>query len=104
MPIYHNRSRNARVRLKIRRIILNLPEAFITKYQKLLGTESERFFASFEQPVKHGFRVNPLKKALPATIDLSEPTPFSRWGYFGRVKGKSMEHQTGAVYSQEPVP
>lgn len=81
---------------------MNLPEAFITKYQKLLGTESERFFASFEQPVKHGFRVNPLKKALPATIDFSEPTPFSRWGYFGRVKGKSMEHQTGAVYSQEP--
>ncbi|UQS86618.1 RsmF rRNA methyltransferase first C-terminal domain-containing protein [Nicoliella spurrieriana] len=81
---------------------MQLPEQFKLKYQQLLGAQATAFFNSFDQPVNHAFRINPLKQALPTEVDLSHPVPHCQWGYYGKVNGKSVDHQSGAVYSQEP--
>lgn len=82
---------------------MQLPEEFKNKYRQLLGeTEAESFLASFSQPVHHGFRINPLKAALPVDVDLSHPLAHCRFGYAGDINGKTVAHQSGAVYSQEP--
>ncbi|MHA8262952.1 RsmB/NOP family class I SAM-dependent RNA methyltransferase [Lactobacillaceae bacterium Melli_B3] len=81
---------------------MQLPEHFKLKYQKLLGDEAAAFFTSFEKPVNHAFRINPLKQSLPEEESLKHPVPHCQWGYYGKVNGKSVDHQSGAVYSQEP--
>lgn len=82
---------------------MQLPEKFIEKYQRLLGDEAPTFLASFDQPSQSGFRVNPLKAAPQATIDQAAgKVPYVPTGYYGGVDGKSLDHVTGAIYSQEP--
>jgi NOL1/NOP2/sun family putative RNA methylase len=85
---------------------VKLPTAFIAKYQQLLGIESADFFTALEtQPVK-GFRLNTMKPQ--ATTMLAKfgpdkmPAPYASNAYIGEVKGKSLLHQAGYVYSQEP--
>lgn len=41
-------------------------------------------------------------RTTPSDLDLSDPVPYSQWGYYGKVAGHSLDHQSGAVYSQEP--
>lgn len=77
-----------------------LPKDFEVKYRDLLGQEAEAFFASFDQPAISGFRVNPLKETQQS---FAQPIPHTPWGYYGKVSGKSPEHVTGLVYSQEPA-
>ncbi|TWT12393.1 RsmF rRNA methyltransferase first C-terminal domain-containing protein [Streptococcus sp. sy004] len=77
-----------------------LPQAFIDKYRELLGEEADAFFASFDQPARSAFRINPLKKQK---IDFPNPIPNTEWGYYGKISGKSPEHVTGLIYSQEPA-
>ncbi|MBS9338480.1 RNA methyltransferase [Fructobacillus sp. M2-14] len=80
-----------------------LPEAFIAKYQDLLQEESGPFFDSLSGQVDKGFRINPLKADQnPVNLDLSKPIAWSKFGYFGQVDGKGVDHTTGLVYSQEP--
>jgi len=81
---------------------VNLPADFITKYQRLLGDEADDFFASFDQPSTTGYRVNPSHRNLPVDVTTAEAVPYEPWGHFGSVKGRSLMHQSGAVYSQEP--
>ncbi|ANZ63786.1 RNA methyltransferase [Secundilactobacillus paracollinoides] len=81
---------------------MNLPEDFIKKYTQLLGDEAPAFLASFDQPEYSGFRINPLRASLPKNVDLSQPVPYTKWGYYGKVTGHTVAHQSGAVYSQEP--
>lgn len=82
---------------------MNLPTDFITKYQKLMGEEqAAAFIASFSQPSTPGFRVNPLKVSQPEDLDLTHPTAHCQFGYHGQVSGKTVDHKSGAVYSQEP--
>ncbi|EKK20955.1 tRNA and rRNA cytosine-C5-methylase [Fructilactobacillus florum 8D] len=81
---------------------MQLPPAFISKYQALLGAEAIPFLDSFQAPAVHGFRINPLKPPANLTIDLSHPIPTVPNGYYGKVAGKTPEHQSGYVYSQEP--
>lgn len=80
-----------------------LPEAFIAKYQDLLQEESGPFFDALSQSVDKGFRINPLKQDQ-NTVDLNldRPISWSKYGYFGQVDGKGVDHTTGLVYSQEP--
>lgn len=84
---------------------MQLPSAFKTKYQHLLGEEAPAFLKvlSTEESVS-GFRVNPLKKVLPQeTINKAEgKVPYVPTGYYGQVNGKSLDHVTGWLYSQEP--
>lgn len=87
---------------------MKLPEAFIKKYQGLLGTEASAFFAALtEGQVQKGFRYNPLKPASLAQIEQYypeklRPAPYASTGFLGAVSGKSLIHQAGLVYSQEP--
>lgn len=83
---------------------MQLPSAFKTKYQRLLGEEASDFLAALEEKSYSGFRINPLKPALPQeTIDDADgKVPYVPTGYYGQVSGKSLDHVTGWVYSQEP--
>ncbi len=80
---------------------MNLPEDFIKKYTQLLGDEAPAFLASFDQPEYSGFRIN-IAGILAKNVDLSQPVPYTKWGYYGKVTGHTVAHQSGAVYSQEP--
>ena len=77
-----------------------LPEKFIEKYRHLLGDEADDFLVTFNQEPISGFRVNPLKNAQ-QTFD--NPIINTPWGYYGKISGKSPEHVSGLVYSQEPA-
>lgn len=79
---------------------MQLPQDFIDKYNHLLGSEAQAFFESFEQDPISGFRTNPLKESQ---LDFEQPIPNMTWSYYGKVSGKSPEHVTGLVYSQEPA-
>ncbi|AXQ78735.1 RNA methyltransferase [Streptococcus chenjunshii] len=77
-----------------------LPDAFIQKYQELLGQEAAAFFASLKEEPVPAFRTNPLKKSQQS---FSCTIPNTDWGHYGKISGKSAEHVTGLVYSQEPA-
>ena len=82
---------------------MRLPDGFKEKYQKLLGEEAQPFLASFDQAVEKGFRVNPLKGTVKLhDHSIDQPISYSDWGYYGKVNGKTIDHQSGLVYSQEP--
>ena len=79
---------------------MNFPNGFKEKYQHLLGEDAAAFFATFDQDAVAAFRTNPLKEAQKVFDD---PIPNTPWGHYGKVSGKSIEHATGLVYSQEPA-
>lgn len=80
---------------------MKLPDDFKKKYEQLLGNEASSFFSSLDSKVNPAFRVNPLKKKVPK-IDTARSIPYCQYGYYGHVSGKTVNHQSGAVYSQEP--
>ncbi|EHJ53199.1 RsmF rRNA methyltransferase first C-terminal domain-containing protein [Streptococcus macacae] len=77
-----------------------LPEKFVEKYQTILGAEAAAFFKSFEENPVSAYRINPLKGEADHFTDPIKDTP---WGHYGKISGKSIEHVTGLVYSQEPA-
>ncbi|MDU3221849.1 MAG: RsmF rRNA methyltransferase first C-terminal domain-containing protein, partial [Streptococcus thermophilus] len=79
---------------------MKFPSDFIEKYKDLLGAEAEEFFTSFDQEAVSAYRINPLKKQQK---DYPDPIPGTPWGYYGKISGKSSDHATGLVYSQEPA-
>lgn len=79
---------------------MKLPDKFIEKYRNLLGQEADDFLATFDQEAISGFRVNPLKNTQHI---FENPIPNTPWGHYGKVSGKSAEHVSGLVYSQEPA-
>ena len=79
---------------------MTLPTAFMEKYKDLLGDEARAFLASFDEEPVSAFRTNPLKASQAAFPDAIPNTP---WGHYGKVSGKSAEHVTGLLYSQEPA-
>ncbi|WP_288723595.1 RsmB/NOP family class I SAM-dependent RNA methyltransferase [uncultured Enterococcus sp.] len=86
---------------------MQLPTPFIEKYQRLLGEEAPAFFTALtdNQPVK-GFRLNVAKPHAQAMLakygPAAVPAPYAEAAYIGEVKGRSLLHQAGYVYSQEP--
>ncbi len=99
---------------------MDLPVEFLEKYKKILGEEFAAFHASFDQPVQTAFRVNPLKelderfrvakdlligppKSTDGSVSKFEKIPKQHFGYYGKISGKSIEHVTGLIYSQEPA-
>lgn len=87
---------------------IQLPQAFIDKYQQLLGVEAEDFFAAITTAsTNKGFRLNPLKTQAQSMLtkyypDSLQKAPYAAEGYLGEVSGRSLLHQAGYVYSQEP--
>ena len=79
---------------------MRFPTGFEEKYQRLLGKEAASFFSTFDQEPLSAFRTNPLKEGQ---LTFSNTIPETNWGYYGKVSGKSPEHVTGLVYSQEPA-
>ena len=79
---------------------MDFPAGFKEKYEKLLGQEAKAFFATFDQDPISAFRSNPLKENQKKFADA---IPNTDWGHYGKVSGKSVEHVTGLVYSQEPA-
>lgn len=80
--------------------MIQLPQEFIEKYTHLLGPDAQAFFESFESSAVSGFRTNPLKEQQK---EFPDAIPNMPWSYYGKVSGKSIEHVTGLVYSQEPA-
>ncbi|GAP00143.1 RsmF rRNA methyltransferase first C-terminal domain-containing protein [Fructobacillus ficulneus] len=82
---------------------MELPQAFIDKYQDLLKSASGPFFAALQEPGQKGFRINPLKaQTKPQDLSLADKVTYGDWGYYGQVDGKGVDHVSGLVYSQEP--
>lgn len=79
---------------------MEFPLDFVEKYTDLLGKEADNFFASFDQEAVSAYRTNPLKKQQKNYPDAIPKTP---WGHYGKISGKSSDHATGLVYSQEPA-
>ncbi|HIH17152.1 MAG TPA: RsmB/NOP family class I SAM-dependent RNA methyltransferase [Candidatus Diapherotrites archaeon] len=89
-----------------------LPEAFVEKFTRLLGSEAEEFFAYSRRKLGKSFRVNPLKAVMPA-VQASlerqgfglEPLSFSPEAF--RVPGenielgKTPEYALGSIAVQE---
>lgn len=80
---------------------MELPADFKNKYQKLMGDDADSFFKSLDQETNPGYRVNPLKEYV-VTENAEDAIDYCQYGYYGNVNGKSVEHQSGAIYSQEP--
>ena len=79
---------------------MDFPKGFKEKYEQILGAEAAEFFATFEEEPISAFRSNPLKEGQQ---NFSDAIPQTDWGFYGKVSGKSAEHVTGLVYSQEPA-
>ena len=52
---------------------IKLPEAFVKKMEKLLGSDAEPFFESYDAERKFGLRVNPLKQKNSWTAEAGTP-------------------------------
>lgn len=79
---------------------MDFPKGFKEKYEQILGAEAAEFFATFDEEPISAFRSNPLKEGQQ---NFSDAIPQTDWGFYGKVSGKSAEHVTGLVYSQEPA-
>lgn len=79
---------------------MTLPEEFIAYYTDLLADDADAFLSSFNAPAQSGFRVNPLKGI---SMTFEDPIPSMPLSYYGKYAGKSWEHATGLIYSQEPA-
>jgi len=79
---------------------MDFPKGFKEKYEQILGAEAAEFFATFDEEPISAFRSNPLKEGQQ---NFSYAIPQTDWGFYGKVSGKSAEHVTGLVYSQEPA-
>ena len=79
---------------------MHFPKGFTEKYYNLLGEEAPSFFLTFDEEPVSAFRVNPLKEHQKHFLN---PISNTNWGYYGKISGKSIEHVTGLVYSQEPA-
>lgn len=87
--------------------MIQLPNDFIDKYIQLLEADSQSFFDSFNKQAHKAYRINPLKpnfKEAWQQFGPKQPTPvpYSHWGYYGQLDGKTPLHQAGYGYSQEP--
>lgn len=81
-----------------------LPQAFIDKYQKLLGSQAADLFKALTAgETKKAFRVNSLKAVSPQTVDLQTPVPGLMQAFYGQVHDTSSDWVSGTVYSQEPA-
>lgn len=82
---------------------MEFPTDFKEKYAELLGDEIGAFLEGLSVAPIKAFRINPLKENFDkVAYSLDEPIPYVPTGFYGEISGKSLEHQTGYVYSQEP--
>ena len=86
-----------------------LPKAFTKEIEEILGDELESFITSYDKPPYTGLRRNPLKSskehfeaAMPFSLI---PVSWAAEGYYYNADdrpGKTVLHEAGAFYIQEP--
>nr|WP_281423169.1 RsmB/NOP family class I SAM-dependent RNA methyltransferase [Paenibacillus oenotherae] len=91
---------------------LTLPQTFIDNMQAILGSQTDSFLNSYNEPRTYGLRLNPLKaaaldKILPALTEQFglQPIPWCATGYYYNEEfrpGKHPYHAAGLYYIQEP--
>lgn len=86
-----------------------LPAAFLTRMEKLLGSEYEAFLRSYGEERRYGLRRNPLKAAEEEFIrEMPFPLQKISWAregfYYDAASqpGRHVLHEAGAYYIQEP--
>lgn len=89
--------------------MMELPQAFCRRMERMLGEEYEAFYRSYAQPRTHGLRLNTRKvsanefvKQLPFE---TEKIPWADGGYYYEEEarpGKHPYHDAGLYYIQEP--
>ncbi|CAM3040199.1 RNA methyltransferase [Lactococcus hircilactis] len=84
---------------------MNLSLEFKKKYKEILSADDyERFIESFNNTPVSAYRINPLKNTeVYLKTNQDQPIPVSAHGFYGKISGKSAEHVTGLLYSQEPA-
>ncbi len=81
-----------------------LPEKFLERIKKQLGTEYEAFLASLERPRAVALRFNPLKGDSPVLPFVGENVPWEPRGFYydpDSRPGLHVFHEAGVYYLQE---
>ena len=81
-----------------------LPQAFLERIQRQLGTEYPAFLESLERPRAVALRFNPLKGEKPTLPFVKEPVPWESMGYYydpDSRPGLHPYHEAGVYYLQE---
>jgi NOL1/NOP2/sun family putative RNA methylase len=92
---------------------INIPEAFLSRMARLLGTDYQEFIDSFSLPATSGLRVNTLKVSAGVFLSRSRfrltPVPWCSTGFIidddlelKISPGKHPYHAAGLYYLQEP--
>lgn len=87
---------------------MNLPQEFLTRMQKRLGTAYPAFLRCYDAPPVRGVRANLLKCSAQAFKDLSpfadESVPWAEGGFYTASEklGHMPAHHAGLFYVQEP--
>lgn len=88
---------------------MNLPQAFLERMEKLLGSELPDFLESYNDERFYGLRVNTLKISVEDFLSISpfklKPIPFTRDGFYYDPEDKPTKHphyHAGLYYIQEP--
>ena len=81
-----------------------LPQEFLNRMERQLGTEYPAFLASLERPRAVALRYNPLKGDAPAMDFVEDPVPWEPQGYYydpAARPGLHPYHEAGVYYLQE---
>lgn len=88
---------------------MDLPVAFKERMKEMLKDEYDNFIRSYEEPKRGGLRINTLKGSVEKFKENSgfslEPIPWVEEGFYyvpDERPGKSIFHEAGAIYIQEP--
>lgn len=86
-----------------------LPEAFLSRMESMLGTEYPDFLASYNKPRRQGLRLNTLKISPEDFLKISpfplEPVPWTDNGFYYPPDTRPARHpfyRCGLYYLQEP--
>lgn len=81
-----------------------LPDAFLVKMRRLLGSEFDAFLSAYTLPRNVGLRLNPRKRSVPLPF-CGEKIPWEPNGYYydpSARPGLHPYHDAGVYYLQEP--
>ena len=86
-----------------------LPQAFLSRMESMLGAEYPDFLASYENPRRQGLRLNTLKISPEDFLKISpfplEPIPWTDNGFYYPPDARPAPHpfyRCGLYYLQEP--
>ncbi len=89
--------------------MLNFPSDFLSEMKELLGADFDTFVEVLNTKASYGLRINSLKKVdfdtLKKDLNLKKDIPWASDAYYAdkdRTPGKSIWHEGGAIYIQDP--